>query len=151
MKWITVALAALAAGAILFACAYDPGPFFQPPRHGSAFENGRLGLLVPHLSTRSELLAFRVVNGLKADAADDAASDGEYVNGPMAWITARSEVVHTPVFGGWINTYRSSNQGSSYVFFMNCLDDAFSTAAKTLRDRQKTYASPTDVAAWVGA
>jgi tetratricopeptide (TPR) repeat protein len=150
---------ALCSAATVFACAIDIGPFFQPgayPEDETAFRHGQLGLLTPALNTADELIAFRYLSGLTLDAdamkaglrptgvpADVTAND----RGFQAWMKARGRIASfsSPNFvlmpRGTLVTSRTRQTGSHYVFYRNCLDDAFETAARTLADRQQRYTS----------
>ncbi len=150
------------AAAVIFACAPDAGPFFTPqrfPEDRVAFNRGRIGLLTPSLSKENELVAFRVLSGLKV--ADETGKESERPDQPAdvlgapavnqeAWRKARSSVADPP-FHQVIGTYRTSHSSSQFVFYANCLDNAFETAAGTLQDRRKQYASQQAFAGWVVA
>src|SRR5580658_638275 len=70
MRFTGVPFAALGASALLFACSIDVGPFFTPPEipeNQLAFNGGKIGLLTPALTKENELIAFRLLSGLKMD------------------------------------------------------------------------------------
>jgi len=155
---------ALCVTAILFGCAVDVGPFFTPPQYPedqAKFNQGRLGLLTPDLTKENELIAFRLLSGLTIGDGDaklgapasklaDRDAFNASISGQEAWEKARKPIINPPV-SGYIGTYRTSQASSSYVFYPNCLDDAFETAARTLRERQTSYTSPVAFKAWVVA
>src|SRR5277367_3702367 len=70
MRYRGPIFAALGASALLFACSPDVGPFFTPPEIPEdqlAFNGGKIGLLTPALTKENELIAFRLLSGLKMD------------------------------------------------------------------------------------
>lgn len=164
MTRASILFSALCAAAILFACSEDIGPFFttqQLPENQAAFNQGRLGLLTPALTKENELIAFRLLSGLKAgDEAGGIGGRRESVMtsagdvifaGPETWINARRAISDPPA-PAFIDRYRTSRSSSSpFVFYTNCLDDAFETAASTLGDRRQHYASPSAITDWVVA
>ena len=149
---LTSGLLTTFSAAILLACSGDPGPFFTPPQYPedqALFNRGRLGLLTPALVKENELLAFRALSGLKiADPAASAPVPSSPEAGPQAWQAARRMVNPYPPY---VNTYRMSHSAQPYVYYWNCLDDAFTTAAHTLNDRRQQYKTPAAFAAWVDA
>ena len=116
------------------------------------------GLLTPALTKENELIAFRLLSGLKIEdekaggrrdsVADDSA--GAVVSGQGAWLKARKTISDPPA-PAYIDQYRNDSTGGDYVYYLNCLDDAFETAARTLSDRQQRYGSPDLVTGWVVA
>lgn len=147
-------LALTVTAAFLFACAPDPGPFFTPgdtPENPPAFREGHLGLLTPVLRKPNELIAFRILSGLTMPAEPAVPSVDAQVPwgmGVQVWMQARKQI-SDPAAPEYINTYRNNSQGNSYLYYPNCLDDAFVTAAQTLEDRQKSYHSTELVRDWV--
>ncbi len=154
MRYTGPTLAALTTCALLFGCAIDVGPFFTPPEipeNQLAFNSGKLGLLTPALTKENELIAFRLLSGLKIDQGSTAAGGGNnLLAGQEAWLEKRKAIQHppAPVF---INTYRSRSSGDQYVYYENCLGDAFETAMRTLEDRRSSYGSAVAVENWVAA
>jgi hypothetical protein len=163
MRYSRVSFAAVGASVLLFACAPDPGPFFTPPEipeNELAFNGGKIGLLTPALTKENELIAFRLLSGLKMDlgsaasggrSAAIAASRGNNpLSGQEAWIEERKTIQNPrgPIF---INAYRTKSSGNQFVYYENCLDDAFETATRTLKDRQASYGSVAAIANWVSA
>ena len=154
----------LSASALLFACAVDIGPFFNPPtvpENQVAFNGGRLGLITPDLTKENELIAFRILSGLKMD--QDKAAVGERKpavgvdaadfkpTGAQAWLAKRKTIADPPA-PAFINSYRNSTAaGDQFVYYENCLDDGFETAAHTLDDRRAKYGSASALKAWVTA
>ncbi len=150
------------APALLLACAIDVGPFFTPlenPENQLAFNGGRIGLLTPVLTKENELIAFRLLSGLKMDqgsatggrkAAVGAVPGNAPLSGQEAWIEARKTIQnpHGPLF---INAYRTKSAGDQFVYYENCLSDAFDTATRTLEDRRVSYGSAAAIENWVAA
>jgi hypothetical protein len=159
--------AALCSATLLFACAIDIGPFFKPgesPENETAFRNGRLGLITPALNKADELIAFRYLSGLTLDkdamnaglrpSVMDGGNDTNQA-GIQIWMDARRGVAVAyglrPVsISSAYSGYRA-RQPSHYVFYPNCLNDAFVTAARTLADRQQRYISKSAFQDWLQA
>jgi hypothetical protein len=163
MRYTGVTFAAFGASALLFACAIDVGPFFTPPEipeNQLAFNGGKIGLLTPALSKENELTAFRLLSGLKVDlgshstaggSAGIADSRGNYpLAGQEAWLEKR-KTIQGPPAPVFINAYRTKSSGDQYVYYENCLDDAFLTAIRTLEDRRVSYGSVAAIANWASA
>jgi hypothetical protein len=145
---------AICSATLLFACSIDIGPFFQPgayPEDEAAFGRGQLGLLTAALNTPDELVAFRYLSGLTLDA--DAMKAGlrptgvpsaaYYGDDPAlkAWKQAREHIRGPSMPPIAFSPFRTRLSSSYYVFYRNCLDDAFETAARTLADREQRYTS----------
>jgi hypothetical protein len=162
MTKTAILITAFCATALVFACAIDPGPFFTPPtlpEDQAAFNQGSLGLLTPTLNKENELIAFRLLSGLKLGEEDKSLggprqsvmTDANVLGGgQQAWIKAR-QVITNPRAPGFLSQYRTSHSSPRFVFYLNCLDDAFETAARTLADRRQHYASQADITSWAAA
>jgi hypothetical protein len=163
MRYTGATFATLGASALLFACAIDVGPFFTPPEipeNQLAFNGGKIGLLTPALTKENELIAFRLLSGLKMDQesptvggrrAAVAAARGNYpLAGQEAWIEKR-KLIQNPPAPVFINAYRTKSSGDQYVYYENCLSDAFDTATRTLDDRRVSYGSVAAIANWASA
>jgi hypothetical protein len=161
MRHTRATLAALGTPALLLACSIDVGPFFTPPQNPEnqlAFNGGKIGLLTPALTKENELIAFRLLSGLKMEQgsatggrkAAVAAVPGNNPVGQQAWIEARKTIQNPrgPIF---INAYRAKSSGDQYAYYENCLDDAFETATRTLQDRRVSYGSAAAIENWVAA
>jgi hypothetical protein len=162
MRHTRATFAALGAPALLLACSIDVGPFFTPPQvpeNQLAFNGGKIGLLTPALTKENELIAFRLLSGLKMDpgsatggrkAAVAAVPGSNPLAGQQAWIEERKTIQNPrgPIF---INAYRAKSSGDQYVYYENCLDDAFETATRTLQDRRVSYGSAAAIENWVAA
>jgi hypothetical protein len=155
-------VAALGAPALLLACAIDVGPFFTPPEipeNQLAFNGGKIGLLTPALTKENELIAFRLLSGLKMDqqsatggrkASIGALPGNTPLSGQDAWIEER-KTIQNPVGPLFISAYRTKSAGDQYVYYENCLSDAFETATRTLKDRRVSYGSAAAIENWVAA
>jgi hypothetical protein len=155
-------VAALGAPALLLACAIDVGPFFTPPEipeNQFAFNGGKIGLLTPALTKENELIAFRLLSGLKMDQRSatggrktslGAHPGNAPLSGQDAWIEER-KTIQNPVGPLFINAYRTKSAGDQYVYYENCLSDAFETATRTLKDRRVSYGSAAAIENWVAA
>ena len=165
---VTVAAGLLSAGP-RFSHGGAPIPTFKPrdfPDNQAVFSRGNLGLITPALDKSEELIAYRNLSGLTIDANSPvglvrnqpvANSTGTVpVTPDEAWREARATVSPAPVISngymavGYIDPYKVSKYGK-YVFFQNCLDDAFLTAARTLADRRQSYRDNALVSAWARA
>jgi hypothetical protein len=139
--------------ALLFACSPDVGPFFTPPEipeNQLAFNGGKIGLLTPALSKENELIAFRLLSGLKMGQGSASTGERNPLAGQEAWLEAR-KTIQNPPEPAFINAYRTKGSGDQYVYYENCLGDAFLTAARTLEDRRVSYNSPAALQNWVSA
>ncbi len=162
MNRFKITLATIAVGAVLYGCEFDPGPFFTPPEipeNQSAFNGGRIGLLTPHLTLENKLIAFRLLSGLTMAQEPDslgrrrsivAEPSTSSAPGFQAWLAARSTIPDPPT-PTYISAYRDSHTGNNYVFYLNCLDAAFETAARTLQDRRAVYRSDVLLKQWAVA
>jgi hypothetical protein len=162
MRYTGATFAALGASALLFACAIDVGPFFTPPEipeNQLAFNGGKIGLLTPALTKENELIAFRLLSGLKMDVAATggrsagvAAAGGgaDQLAGQEAWLEKR-KTIQDPPAPIFINAYRTKSSGDQYVYYENCLSDAFLTSMHTLEDRRVSYGSAAAIKNWVAA
>lgn len=149
--------ASIGASAFLFACAIDPGPFFTPPalpEKQSAFNGGQIGLLTPALTKENELIAFRLLSGLKMGLDFGGRKRAVPMQpgtippeGQQAWLEKRRTIAD-PRAPLYIDAYRTTGQ---YVYYQNCLPDAFETAARTFEDRRAKYGSATAIKNWVVA
>jgi hypothetical protein len=162
MRYRGAIFAVLGAAALLFACSPDVGPFFTPPEipeNQIAFNSGKIGLLTPALTKENELIAFRLLSGLKMDQGSTTGGRKAAVpvdrghfplTGQEAWLEARKAIQNPPA-PAFINAYRSKSSGDQYVYYENCLGDAFLTATRTLEDRRVSYGSAAAIVNWASA
>jgi hypothetical protein len=159
MSRTKLTLAALVTTAILFACGSDPGPLFTPPEmpeNQAAFNQGRIGLLTPNLRKEGELIAFRLLSGLEMNGKSIggrhpgvlADSVNTQVTEQQAWLEKRHTITD-PAEPGYIDPDHRSQSGNDFVYYENCLGDAFETAARTLEDRRTRYPSASTLKGWV--
>jgi hypothetical protein len=124
----------------------------QSPAELSAMAGGHLGVIKGATTDALLYLYWRRLNGLAIDPAAAAALDmpccGSGTQGQTVWIEARRQVPGVNA-QYWIAPERD---GPNFIAIPTCFDDAFETAAATLRDRARRYgASSADVRAWVDA
>jgi hypothetical protein len=147
-----VALAGIGAGAALGCGGPPPTPLYVERRGGTAAElgrlyGGRLGLVMARSPAPLLYLDWRLLHGLRVGEAAGAmlttpccdtpsAAQPEAARGVAAWADARALVPDAPALPSWLPTER---QGPDYTTIPNCFDDAFDTAAATLRDRAARY------------
>jgi hypothetical protein len=142
----------------LFPCAVDTSPEFTPTRRpekfSTAFVRGELGIIPASLSARYKLIAWRYLSGLPLHPDEQASivlnpTAGNGSNGgPEVWSRARKSLGMPDQY--FLNTAKSSRLQPG-VYYDNCLGDAFTIAAKTLAERQKAYADPVMLRAWLTA
>ncbi len=157
----------LALGAVFLGMAVLPGqscgPFFteavfvvKQPASRAALMDGKLGIVWPEFGTVDTALVYRVLRG-PAFAAEEKkqmivaenpneGQDGSSA-GMVSWLAARKQF--TGQEGEGIAT-DANVPGQKWQTYLNCLDDAFATAALTLKSRESEYASVKPaVAEWV--
>lgn len=155
---------ATAAVSIVFASTQavgsgDPTPrpvyVFADPQNAdelAAMAGGRLGIVKGKTTDALLYLNWRRLSGLDVHAETAAALNtpccGSGTQGQTVWLEAHRQIPGVDQ-QYWIVPERD---GPNYVSIPTCFDDAFETAATTLRDRARRYgtASP-DVRAWVEA
>jgi hypothetical protein len=158
MKRTRFLLLGLSAAILLLASGPDTGISFLPghfPDNEADFTAGKLGLIIPGATTR-ELIEFRYLSGLKLSIAAatnggqrQAVLDDHPTDFPVVvWRKARNTVAPRPQTECCQDTYRMSRT-SKDTWYLNCHDDAFLTAARTLADRARTYARPAELQSWV--
>src|SRR5580698_2361582 len=154
MRTTRAILYALGTPVLLLSCAIDVGPFFTPPEtpeNQPAFNGGKIGLLTPSLTKENELIAFRLLSGLKMDQGSTPTGSGkDPLAGQEAWLEKR-KTIQNPAAPVFINAYRTKSSGDQYVYYENCLGDAFLTAMRTLEDRRVSYGSAAAIGSWVSA
>jgi hypothetical protein len=159
---VTLAAVLLVAGAReAGACSHPlPEPVFVLKRHPGfplqAFAGGRLGIVLPTWDGAYLIVAYRHLAGMGVDDGERQAllRAWERRLGRPAVGKPPDEVAETPL-DDWVGALAElglrppalparDRFGTGYSSFVNCLDDAFATAAKTLRARAARYgkASP---------
>ena len=157
-RWLTVGLGAvvLAAPAI-----YGCGPFFDeaifipggvPQTSQAEFASGKLGIVLPTLRRSYLIVAYRYLHGMKlTDEQQREAIDVWNRNmGPApprfadqhpasdAWLKARERVEGVANVEP-VSVYAPVTPDQPYQTFLNCPDDAFKTAERTLNARIERY------------
>ena len=168
VRWaLSAALAVttmIAAGSVSASGPGDPAPWYLDQYGGDptdvrALYDGRLGILKPTAPRPMLYIAWRLLHGQAVGpTAGEALSDpccgtpwwisSTNAVGVNAWTAARklvpgaSEIFYIDV----------DRDGANYASYQVCFDDAFDTAAATLKDRAAAHgaASP-EVKAWLGA
>jgi len=160
-----VAMALAAPGAALASGPGVIGPWYVDPFGGGAADlqrvyDGRLGIVMARASKPQLYMAWRLLHGQRvgreAGAAlsipcCDASADWRYApemgeTGMHAWLDARKLVPLAPELER-IDTERA---GPDYTSIPTCFEEAFTTAAATLKDRVAKYgATSGDVTLWL--
>ncbi len=148
-----------AAASIVFAifpCAVDTSPSFRPihlpEKFDTAFVRGKLGIIPATLDEKYKLIAWRYLAGLPLDKSEQEAllaqptGDASF-QATEQWRTARQLMGASNNF---FNTGKASRLEPG-AYYVNCLPDAFITAARTLNDRQRRYANKNLLTAWAAA
>jgi hypothetical protein len=125
---------------------------FATNRHPPPGEHiGVPGVLRPRYATEDLLYAYRMLSGVHMSKDEVGARLNEYTPSPelriARWVETRSGVATVPWTG--VNPDRNV-PGVDYQYFLNCLGDAFDTAAETLRQRiAKWHIDSANIAEWV--
>ncbi|MDR3507481.1 MAG: hypothetical protein P4L64_06245 [Caulobacteraceae bacterium] len=171
---LTVALIALTAAGlgsglgISAARASGPGilaPWYLDQFGGDAADQqrlaqGQLGIVMARSPRPRQLVAWRLLHGLKVGAANTAdlalpccdppprpTDPNAPPTGVEAWMAARQAIPNAPSLAG---EPRMEREGPNYTFIPTCFPDAFDTAAATLKDRAAVHgATSPEVAAWL--
>ncbi len=174
----TRVLAAVLLAAPLIALPADPGarrsaeacgPFLTVPLFTASttptdlerYAAGELGVVQPRFIRRYLFIAYRYGSGRPLTAAErraaagagDGEAGGTGEEAVKAWATARQRVdAGRPAAPAAYEQYGSDTIGTAFVQFLNCPDDAFRTAARTLDARVARAGGPTPaVLAWLDA
>ncbi len=139
------------------------GPFFTQiqftnavyPGDQAAFARGDLGVIRPRYVRQSLALAYRRLTGVAPAGPDTVptvkdTSDRPRVDPLQRWEQALALVPAARAAAG--RTISQERSTPEYSHFLNCPDDAFVTAAETLRSRVEQFgASSPDIQEWVRA
>ena len=128
------------------------------PPDVNAWLDGRLGIVMPTAPRPMRFVDWRLLHGLKVGRAAGAGLTQPCCSKPWwmrsshtgasGWREARKDLAGLPD-DGYLTGDRPGPDGSSLP---NCLDDAFDTAAATLKDRARRYGARSPaVLAWVKA
>jgi hypothetical protein len=139
--------------------SYDKHPDF--PLEGYA--RGQLGVLKPGYARSYLYVAYRYMNGMSFSQAEQQALaslwkerfaydwQGSIENGKTIWLAARKKVKGAAAAEPEIEIFRATGK-EQYDSFLNCPNDAFESAARTLEDRIKRFgAESTEVKDWLQA
>lgn len=117
----------------------------QPERPEAEFARGELGVLRRTYKRFYLVIAYRYLTGPGLNDAERAAlfppqqqPQPAHVQPGAPWLEARNSVPGVSPLQS-IDTYRRGFDPNNYMFFQNCNDDAFLTAAATLRERMRQY------------
>ncbi len=178
LRW--TAASVMAVGWLLSQEAFGCGPFFaqaiftyalHPDLPLTTFAQGQLGILQPTYARSYLYVTYRYLMGMGLDGAEQQAvlalSD-ERLNPPAdwnpwnpaesdalkAWYDARAKVApgepHPPI--KVFKTLEVRNGHYFFTMYLNCPEDAFQTAARTLNDRIVQFgAEGPEVKDWVRA
>ncbi len=139
---------------------WSPTLFALPdrPDHPEDFARGELGVVRPSFDRRYLVVAYRALAGVPLDPAQQQGALKEWnqqlhrvwpsqpSDAQKVWFAARSRVTGVPPLDR-IETFAEAHEFESYL---NCPDDAFATAARTLDDRIGRYgAGNADVREWI--
>lgn len=156
----------------LFSCVeFAQGPLFTYTKHPDLpldkFVRGNLGVLQPTYARSYLCVAYRTLSGARLNRAEQKAvldlwnqrltgrwEPGD-LSGRSAWQAVRAKVPGVepmPVVRPYRNVQIRHETYDSYGAYLNCGEDAFAAAAKTLEERIKRFgaASP-EVRDWVRA
>lgn len=155
---------------------YAPIPIFvfraHPDLPFEEYANGRLGIVLPSYDDLFLFIAYRNLTGAPFTTAEITvlrslwnplinvrmkamlpASEKDWM---LEWFKRRAsmkgEVPPEPDAPFAVNPWNQKTIGGEVLFFINCPEDAFHVALRTLADREKSFgkASP-EVAAWAEA
>jgi len=134
----------------------------MPENPAGRFARGQLGILQPRLPRFYLIIAYRYLIGVGLNAEERKALFGPepavqtpfsyQPEGPQqVWLKERAHVTGTGAAPN-VEAFKTISGGDYYLMYLNCGDDAFVTATKTLEDRihQLGLASPA-VKSWVAA
>jgi hypothetical protein len=136
--------------------------FWKTPEDAAGrFARGELGIIQPRFPRFYLIIAYRYLAGIGLNTEERAALFGPQpaAQGPFSgqtpglaqWEKARGRVIAAAAPRG-IQPYKTITGNNYYLAFVNCNDDAFVKAAKTLEDRilQSGAQSP-PVKDWIAA
>jgi len=118
--------------------------FWRAPEDAAGrFARGQLGILQPSFPRFYMIIAYRYLTGVGLNAEERKALFSPVPASPSTslpptaeqqWRTTRTRVTGS-VAPPYINAFKTISSGDYFLVYLNCNDDAFLTAAKTLDDR----------------
>jgi hypothetical protein len=128
-----------------------PEPLFYIARRPEApteFARGRLGIVQPTYERLFQVVAYRYLTGVDLNDAERQAAwpDPEPTSPSNPWLDARNAVAGLQPLPQ-LDPYRRVQRQGYFDTYLNCNDDAFLTAASTLKRVQRTGAA----ADWIAA
>src|SRR5271169_4561216 len=137
--------------------------FWRAPEDAAGrFARGQLGILQPGFPRFYLIIAYRYLTGVGLNAEERKALFGPELASPSSsappepdavqvWLKARARIAGSGAPPN-INLYKTLGSGDYFLVYLNCNDDAFLTAAKTMDDRiAKFGVKSTAVEEWVEA
>jgi hypothetical protein len=122
--------------------------FWRSPEDASGrFARGQLGILQPSFPRFYLIVAYRYLTGVGLNAEERKALFGPEPASPSTplppnaeqeWRTARTRVAGSAA-PRYINAFKTISSGDYFLVYLNCNDDAFLTAAKTLDERIRQF------------
>jgi hypothetical protein len=136
---VAFALANTLAVAIVWAC----GPFITPiatvggldPAQAEAFDAGEIGIVRPDMRRANLAKAYQIMTGATPATVERRAYAPTAGVSYDLWHEARAEILGPASVTGTGRTRRIFD----YVTPINCLEDAYETAVRTLRQRETRY------------
>lgn len=152
---------ALVVPSVTWACGWSEEPplfaFETRPEEWKGYLAGDLGILRGKLAPDALVVAYRVLIESPLTSDERKAMEARFAQAPeVAYVDALSEWrkargIHVSFDGPRVSAYRQSTvQADAVGWTLNCNDDAFLTAAATLRARQQPYTS-NELVAWIVA
>ena len=137
--------------------------FWRAPEDGAGrFARGQLGILQPGFPRFYLIIAYRYLTGVGLNAEERKALFGPEppiqipysyrTDDPLqVWLKQRARIAGSAAPRD-INAFKTISGNDYFLVYLNCTDDAFSTASKTLDDRIRQFGlqSPA-VKEWVAA
>jgi hypothetical protein len=168
MKAVRLALLVLAAILVMPPDAGSSGPFLLVAQFGyqrepppEMFARGEIGIIRKTYYRRYLVVAYRYLTGVPLNREEAAAfatwptsagvahTPGTANSGADLWLLLRNQFPNLPP-AQRVESYRRNLDPNAFVWYRNCLDDAFERATQTLADRQTRWgASSEKLAEWV--
>jgi hypothetical protein len=135
--------------------------FWRAPEDaGGRFARGQLGILLPSFPRFYLIIAYRYLTGIGLNAEERkalfgpqpaAANSSPSPNAVDEWRKARARVAGNGAALN-LNTFKTISGTEYFLVYLNCNDDAFLTATKTLDERIRQLGlQSSEVKEWVSA